>query len=103
MNTENLIKQARARFKHQESRVYLQEKWNSRLTLSSQGGFWNITPQFLSFLGSTPSQQAELVLLDTYDRPIKINVEQLRTESWNHYNTVMIQWHDEFMQLEQNR
>lgn len=100
MDTKKLIKEAKARFKHQESKIYLQEKYNSKLTVATQGGMWDITIELLSFLKSC---DGEVIILDSFQRPIKVNADRLRTELNSVYNQVMEEWLLELTELQKNR
>lgn len=100
MDTQKLIKEAKARFKHQENKIYLQEKWNSKLVVVSQGGMWAVTQEFLAFLGTAPDNT---VVLDYYGNPLKVNTKQLQEEAWTVYNNVMTEWFTEYEELKNLR
>lgn len=96
MDTQKLIRDAKARFKYHESKIYLQEKYRNRLTFANQGGMWTVTPEFLGFLASAPE---ETVITDDYGNPIKVKTSILKDESWKLYNTIMGEWHAEYINL----
>jgi len=52
MNTDELIKESKAKFDHNLAKHYLKEKYQSKLIFADQGGLWKATPDFLSFLSS---------------------------------------------------
>jgi len=97
MDTANLVNQVRARFKFQEAKLYLQEKYKNKLLAFSQGGVWTITPALIAFLRTAPENT---ILLDTYDVPIRIITAKLLEEVELVYNQVMDEWIKEWEQLE---
>lgn len=101
MDTSRIIQDAKARFKHQEAKAYLQEKYLARLIMSSQGGMWNINSNFIGFLRT--SQNEYDILIDSFNKPIKVNTKQLLAESEEIYFSVMNDWYNEFTQLQSNR
>lgn len=100
MDTATLVEQAKARFKHHESKLYLQEKYKNKLTFASQGGLWTASIEFLSFLNSAP---ATCILPDNFGNPIKIDSGQLKKEAWDLFNAAMADWHAEYTELQKNR
>jgi hypothetical protein len=100
MDTINLIQRTKARFDHFSSRKYLEEKYNNQLLIVSQNGTWKITPEFLSVLRNSPP---ETILLDSNNRPVKINTQLLLTQAQHLYDDVMTAWHLEFEELEKKR
>ena len=101
MDTTKLIQDAKARFKHQEAKTYLQEKYLSRLIMTSQGGMWNINTNFITFLRT--SQNEHDILIDSFNKPIKVNTKQLLLDSESLYSSVMNEWYTEFTELQSNR
>lgn len=101
MNTEQLIRDIKARFSHNSSKEYLKEKYNSKLIFADQGGLWKTTPEFISFL--TAHINTTAVLLDNYDNPIKVNTTQLLAKASSIYKTVMEEWYNEFEELKNKR
>lgn len=100
MDTEQLIKDARARFKHQESKIYLKEKYTNSLTFAHGGGLWTATPELISFLSLA---QEQVILQDNYGNPVKVDSVQLLAQCWSKYNTAMSAWLDEYEILKKNR
>lgn len=101
MNTDDLIKETKAKFAHNLAKHYLKEKYQSKLIFADQGGLWKATPDFLSFL-SSPTLN-EIVILDLYDNPIKVNKELLSMKAHSTYNDVMTEWHEEWSNLSRQR
>lgn len=100
MDTKTLILEARARFKHQESKLYLTEKYQSQLTFASQGGMWTITPNLISFLRSS---EESIVLIDNFNTPIKVDTKSLLSECEQIYRDVTETWLKEFENLQRIR
>lgn len=100
MDTQKLIQEAKARFKHSEGKIYLQEKWLNRLHFASQGGMWKVDQQFLSFLSCAP---ASVVMVDTYSNPVLVDTRKLLDEAWNIYNTAMNGWLQEWQNFQNLR
>ena len=100
MDTETLIKEAKARFHHQESKQYLAEKYKPKLAVIDQGGMWPITIEVMAYLKNSPET---VVLLDAYDNPLSVNAVQLLTKMQETYTKVMNDWHQEWLELSKNR
>jgi len=101
MDTQSLIKDSKARFSHNAAKAYLKEKYKSKLIVAEQGGLWEITPAFLSFLAATNS--TSFVMLDLYENPVKVDRHELLSKVTQIYNEVMEDWHQEWKELESKR
>lgn len=101
MDTIELIKQAKARFEYDAAKQYLKDKYKAKLTVASQGGLWKITPELILFLDNIDS--TDLILLDEYENPVKVDRSKLFHTLRDTYNTVMEQWHTEWTQLASKR
>lgn len=100
MDTKKLITEAKARFSHHESKIYLTEKYSNRLTFANQGGMWTVSPEFIGFLRTAKNQ---VILKDDYNIPIKINSKELCNAMEDLYNTVMEEWLKEYTELKNKR
>lgn len=101
MDTKSLIQEAKARFNHNLAKSYLKDKYESKLIVADQGGLWQASVELISFLHN--SKQTEVVILDNYSNPVRVQRELLLTKLENTYNFVMEQWHNEWKQLENKR
>jgi hypothetical protein len=101
MNVDDLISQTKAKFSHNLAKFYLQEKYKSRLTFADQNGLWEANQTFISFLSSQTS--IEIVLLDLYENPIKVDRIKLLEKTNGIYNEVMNDWYKEFTELQNKR
>ena len=101
MDAKQLIQNSKARFYLNEQKEQLKEKYQSKLTFADQGGLWTVNPTFLSQLAS--STATNLVLLDNYENPIKVNREELLVKANKLYLQVMEDWHTEYNELKNLR
>lgn len=101
MDTKTLITDAKARFAHNSAKDYLKEKYNARLLVAEQGGLWRADLQTISFLSA--SNNEAIILIDTFDNPVKVNRKELLDKLTAIYWTVMKEWHDEWTSLENKR
>jgi hypothetical protein len=101
MDTKALIREAHARFDHNHAKQLLKEKYQAKLLVANQGGLWKVTPELLVFVDSADS--SELILLDSYENPIKVDRNQLLSSLRDTYNNVMLEWHEEFQTLRHKR
>jgi hypothetical protein len=81
--------------------VYLRDKYKSKLIIAEQGGLWLATPELISFLCTSITD--EVVIIDTFDNPVKVNRASLREKLVSTYTTVMAEWHAEWLELEKKR
>jgi hypothetical protein len=101
MDTKTLITDAKARFAHNSAKDYLKEKYNAKLIVAEQGGLWRADKETISFL--TAFLNEEVVLIDTFDNPVKVNRQDLKDKLCETYYRVMNEWHDEWKELESKR
>ncbi len=101
MDTKTLITEAKARFAHNSAKDYLQEKYNAKLLVAEQGGLWKADKETISFL--TAFLNEEVVLMDTFDNPVKVNRQDLKDKLCETYYRVMNEWHNEWKELESKR
>lgn len=102
MDTKTLVSEAKARFAHNSARDYLKEKYTAKLLVAEQGGLWKADQQTITFL-SAYNQADEIVLIDTFDNPVKVDRLALLSKLENTYVSVMNEWHDEWKELESKR
>jgi len=101
MDTKTLIAEAKARFSHNSAKAYLKDKYDSKLIVASQDGLWKADKQTISFLNSFTDNY--IVVIDTFDNPVQVNRDQLLELLQTTYNTVMLEWHKEWKELEGKR
>ena len=104
MDTKNLIKDAKARFSHASAKAYLKEKYNSKLVIAEQGGLWRADAHTIALLQAFTNQFTDtIVLIDTFDNPVEVEVAPLLESLTTLYNNVMTAWNAEWKQLENKR
>jgi hypothetical protein len=101
MDTKTLITEAKARFNHNSAKAYLKDKYDSKLTVADQNGLWRADLETINFLNS--STDTEVVLMDSFDSPVKVNRQILLDKLNQVYKTTMEEWHSEWAELEKKR
>jgi len=101
MDIKNLLTESKARFNHNSAKAYLAEKFNSKLIVADQGGLWKADPQTISLLNSFSSDQ--IVLIDTFDNPVKVNRLVLLNKLKQTHEDTMNQWYAEWQEAESKR
>lgn len=101
MDTKTLVAETKARFNHTAAKTYLTEKYTAKLIVAEQGGLWKADLETLTAL--TSYKKPEMILIDTFGNPVKVNREQLISVLGKTYDTVMEEWHNEWKELETKR
>ena len=101
MDTKELIAEVKARQNHNSAKAYLKSKYQSKLIVADQGGLWKATPELIGFLSI--SDTTHVVILDAYENPIRVDINQLQKKLRETYNIVMEQWYVEYTDLEKNK
>ena len=102
MDTDELIAHSRARFEHAAAKRLLKEKYQAKMIFAHAGGMWQAGPELLSTLKfCTPDK--EIVLLDLYDNPVKINTKELWNLAAERWQEQMNAWLVEFNELTKKR
>ena len=73
MDTKTLIAKARARFNHNSAKAQLKDKYDGKLIVADQGGLWKADKETINFLYHTHLTQQEVILIDTFNNPVKVN------------------------------
>jgi len=101
MDTKTLIADAKARFNHNSAKAYLVEKYSNKLLIADQGGLWKADAETIGFLNSFVDD--EIVAIDTFANPVKVNRIDLLQKLQNTYSDIMEQWYSEWKELEIKR
>lgn len=101
MNTDDLVAHVRARFDHNTQKKILREKYQARMLFAHNGGMWRAGPELQTTLLTCPD--AEAVILDLYQNPIKINARELLAQSQQRWQEQMNAWLAEYEQLQTKR
>jgi hypothetical protein len=102
MNTDDLITHARARFDHVAARRVLKEKYEAKMLFAYRGGMWCAGPELHNTI-FTCGRIGEVVLLDLYDTPVKIDTKELMVMSQERWNEQMNAWHAEYEEISKKR
>jgi hypothetical protein len=102
MNTDELVAHGRARFEHAAAQRTLKEKYQAKLTFAHAGGMWSAGPALLSTLNCC-TMDKNVVILDLYENPVKINTKELWNLAAQHWQEQMNAWLTEYKKLNQNR
>lgn len=95
MDSNELVKQSRARFDHEAARRNLREKYHARLIFAHSGGMFRAGPELLALLNMYPNQQ--IVIEDLYQTPVSINTQELyaiATARWQEQMNAWLVEHD---------
>jgi hypothetical protein len=101
MDTNDLVTQARSRFDHAASRRVLKEKYEAKMLFAHAGGMFKSTPEMITFLSLYSNE--EIVLLDLYDTPVKVNADHLKDEMQKRWYEQMNAWLIEHEELSRQR
>lgn len=102
MDTDQLVAHSRARFEHAAARRVLKEKYQAKMTFAHAGGMWTAGPELLSTLNYCVMDK-DVVLLDMYETPVKVNTKELWNRAAERWQEVMNSWLTEYEQLNQKR
>lgn len=102
MDTDQLIKHSRSRFDHEAAKKVLQEKYLGRMVFAHAEGLWRAGPELLVLLASM-SECQDAVILDLYQNPIQVNVDQLRQLTLQRWQEQMNAWLIEHQALQKQR
>lgn len=100
-NIESIVKQSRARFDHEAHREILKQKYQAKMIFAYRDGLWQAGPELLTAL--YVCQDEDVVLLDLYENPIAVNVEELTEQAYSCWQEQMNAWNVEFEKARQQR
>jgi hypothetical protein len=101
MDTDKLVAHSRARFDHAAAKRTLKEKYEAQMIIGHEGGMFKSSPDMITFL--TLSGDKEIVVLDMYENPIKVDALYLLDLMRFNYETTMEKWYKEFEELNRKR
>lgn len=91
MDTEQLVAHSRARFEHAAARRLLKEKYQAKMTFAYRGGMFCAGPELLVLLEALPVED-DVVVLDLYENPVKINPGDLKQIAFDRWQEQMTAW-----------
>ena len=101
MDTEKLLAHGRARFEHAAARRLLKEKYQAKMLFAHAGGMWQAGPELLNLLAVCNT--AEAVILDLYEQPVRVPVQELRELVQQRWQEQMTAWLIEHEKISQQR
>lgn len=101
MNTDELLSHSRARFDHAAAKRLLKEKYQGKLIFAHTGGMWRAGPELITLLKGCPD--ADIVVLDLYENPVKVNALHLLREVEQRWQEQMNAWLVEYEKLARKR
>ena len=101
MDTKQLITEAKARFNHNSAKAYLKDKYESKLSVATQGGLWKADSNTIALLAVLTNEYT--VMIDTFGNPVLVDRRQLLNSLTETYDDVMNQWYAEWITLEKKR
>jgi hypothetical protein len=101
MDSNELIKQSRARFDHEAARRNLREKYQARLIFAYGGGMFRSSPEMMVFLDMYQDQT--IVVEDLYHNPVKVLAAELLEQMKLRWQEQMTAWLIEYDQINQQR
>lgn len=102
MNNDNLIAHSRARFEHAAAKRILSEKYQGKMIFAYNGGMWQAGPELLTLLHACPVED-NIVILDLYGNPVKINPAELQYLALGRWQEQMNAWLVEHEELGKKR
>jgi hypothetical protein len=104
MDTKTLISEAKARFAHNSAKDYLKEKYEAKLLVAEQGGLWKADKETIAFLALMANDYDDrVILIDTFQNPVLVDRSELSSKLKQVYNSVMLEWYNEWKELESKR
>lgn len=79
-------------------------RFKTACLLATNGGFFDITPEFLSFLSAVAERHDTYVLVDVNENPIQVtDVKELLESAFETYSEATLQLHHDFEKLKKAR
>lgn len=104
MDTKTLISEAKARFAHNSAKDYLKEKYEAKLLVAEQSGLWKADKETIAFLSVMINDYDDrVILVDTFQNPVLVDRGELLSKLKQVYNSVMLEWYNEWKELESKR
>lgn len=101
MSTDQIVETVRRRFAHAASKKILKEKYEGKMLFAHSEGMWRAGPELINILSNM--QGLELVLLDIYDTPVKVNRIELLEKTKQVWQEQLNAWLVEHAELQGKR
>jgi hypothetical protein len=102
MNTDELISHSRGRFDHAAAKRTLKEKYLAKMIFAHAGGMWRAGPELNNMI-FTCGRMGEIVLMDLYENPVKVDSKELMALSQERWQEQMNAWQVEHAELMKTR
>lgn len=100
IHMQDLVKRIRKRFDHQQARLVLKETYKAKMIFAYEGGMWCAGPELINLCSACDT---DVVLLDIYDTPVRVNTDELRTKAMQLWQEQMNAWHSEYEEMSRQR
>jgi hypothetical protein len=97
---QDLVKTIRKRFDHQQARLVLKETYQAKMIFAHNGGMWRAGPELLNLCAICDDTA---ILLDIYDTPIQVNINELQVMALQLWQEQMNAWHAEYEEMSKQR
>lgn len=98
---DNITQKIRHRFDHEAAKQTLREKYEAKLFFARNGGMFRASAELIVLLNSFTDDQ--IVLLDEYKNPIKIDRVALLDEARQRHQEVLNAWSVELDEISRQR
>jgi hypothetical protein len=102
MNTDAIKKISRARYQYQLAKIAARENHTSQLLITTDGSTVRVTAELIAFL-SIELLGDQVVVLDIYDNPIRVDRQRLLEHATQTYTSVMNSWADTVQTINKQR
>ena len=106
---ENQEQFARERFEFNRQKQTLKEQQQQRLTVTHNGGMFRVDMTLIVYLKQSVMDaglfgaSSKLVIPDSYDTPIEVDIEQLLRSCAERWAEVHNDWYNEYQELKGKR
>ena len=97
-----LTQRIKSRFDHAAAKKALKEKYQAKMLFAHRGGMWRAGPDLNNMI-FTCGRMGEVVLLDVYDTPVRVDTKELMAMSQERWNEQMNAWLTEHNELSNRR
>ena len=99
---EETVKAVRHYFDHDAQKQILKEKYEAKMLFAAFGGMWKAGPDLLTITAGCRHAD-EIVLLDEYGNPCKVNPGELHSMGVERWQEQMNAWYQDFEALQRQR
>lgn len=104
METDLLSQRIKVRFDHNQAKRLIKEKYQAKMFFAYAGGMWCASPELITQCNLCLANGLfEPVLLDIHENPIKVDAEELKTQSLQRWQEQMNAWNVEYEQIRKQR